>query len=236
MKDFVKKLVYARMVYRNPTARWGSPPLPVFELGKARLPSTMDLSAVDFYAIRYQSSMVLLDNKPTKLSVSEFIADFDFSHGYCQVSLHADSQECQPLLSQDGMLTSTRVLHAKTTAVAYLQSTVSAEISGKLHENLFQCLDEIFLHCPTVPLLFDATETFSSHVSASMSVPIQRGSYFLLNPCRGVDLSLTSINGTSIERMWNPYVKCLPLLPMQTSSCLFVPLTGSARAISTTLP
>lgn len=160
MEDVVGKLIKAGMVYPNPTARWASPPLIVPKPGAARFRFTVDLRAVNCFTIRHHFPMPLLDNELTKLKGSKFFADFDLSHGYWQLLLHADSQECQSFLTPDGVFTPTRVLHGTTNAVAHLQSTLSAEIPIDLRKNLLQWLDDILLHCPTILSLLDAIETF----------------------------------------------------------------------------
>jgi Reverse transcriptase (RNA-dependent DNA polymerase) len=74
-----------------------------------------------------------------------FFATFDLSQGYWQLSLDADSQDCQSFITPDGVFTPTRVLHGTTNAVPHMQACMQG-ILGDLSDSILAWLDDLLMH------------------------------------------------------------------------------------------
>jgi hypothetical protein len=114
---FVKTLEEAGMVYRNPSAAWCSAPLLVPKPGPAQFRFTVDLRSVNKQTIPCSWPMPHVESELSRLQSSKFFATFDLSHGYWQLPLAPESQECQSFITPDGVYSPTRVLHGTTNAV-----------------------------------------------------------------------------------------------------------------------
>lgn len=86
--------------------------------------------------------------------------EFRHVHSYWQLELARDSQDCQSLLTPDGIFTPTRVLHGTTNAVTHLQSSLAAIIPEDLKSNILIWLDDILLFAPTFNELHQSMQCF----------------------------------------------------------------------------
>ena len=60
-----------------------------------------------------------IDSVLSQLRATICYACLDFCYGYWQLSLEAESQECQTFICPDGVYSPIRVLHGQINAVAY---------------------------------------------------------------------------------------------------------------------
>jgi hypothetical protein len=60
-----------------------------------------------------------MEDELASLAGSKFFATLDLMQGYWQLPLHEDSQECQSVITPDGVYTPTRVQHGTTNATRY---------------------------------------------------------------------------------------------------------------------
>lgn len=157
----VKRLVECGMNYPNPTSLWGRAPLQGCKSGFARFRFTTDLSPVNSYTTRYQYPMPDIEHELSKTSESKHCGKVDFSHGFWQFPLHPGSQASQFFILPGGIYSPTRVLHGTTSAVIFLQSTLSNILSADLRHYLLWWLDDIFIHTKTIDYHFLVVQKLS---------------------------------------------------------------------------
>ena len=100
-----------------------------------------------------------VESELSRLQSSKFFATFDLSHGYWQLPLATESQECQSFITPDGVYSPTRVLHGTTNAVTHIQAVLQ-EVFAPLSKNLLAWLDDLLLHASTLIQLFDHLSMF----------------------------------------------------------------------------
>ena len=160
LKSFVDKLESNEHFYSNPTSRWASCPLIVPKPGPSKFRFTVDLRAVNNYTEKFAYPMPMLEHELHKLASASCYTNFDLSHGYWQLPLSAESQECQSFVTPHGVYNPTRVLHGKSNAVSHLQSAVQAATPKEIVDNLITWLDDILMHAPSDVELLRAIRTF----------------------------------------------------------------------------
>ena len=132
MQKLVKKLISCGMAYYNPTSPWACAPLIVPKPGSVEFRFTVDLRPLNKYIVKHQFPMPNLEVSLTIVSRSKFFAKVDFVHSYWQMLLEKLSQESQSFLSEDGIVTPTRVPHGTTNAVTHLQSSITTTLPEEL--------------------------------------------------------------------------------------------------------
>jgi hypothetical protein len=118
---FVAMLELASMVYRNPRAAWCSAPLLVPKPGPEKFRFTVDLRPVNKQTVPNSWPMPHVESDLSRLHGSNYFATFALSHGYRQLPLAVESQECQSFITPDGVYSPTRELHVTTNAMTHLQ-------------------------------------------------------------------------------------------------------------------
>jgi hypothetical protein len=103
--------------------------------------------------------MPYVESEVSRLHGSNYFATFDLSHGYWQLPLAVESQECQSFITPDGVYSPTRVLHGTTNAVTHMQSVLQ-EVLLPLAEHLLAWLDDLLLHASSIENLFGYLRTF----------------------------------------------------------------------------
>jgi len=155
MQKLVKKLISCGMAYYNPTSPWACAPLIVPKPGSVEFRFTVDLRPLNKYIVKHQFPMPNLEVSLTIVSRSKFFAKVDFVHSYWQMLLEKLSQESQSFLSEDGIVTPTRVPHGTTNAVTHLQSSITTTLPEELKSSILVWLDDILVHAPTIPELIE---------------------------------------------------------------------------------
>lgn len=159
LAEFVNKLLDAGMVFPNPSSPWASAPLLVPKPGAQYL-FTVGLRPVNKFTTKHQYLMPIIENELTKLSGSQFFANFDLSHGYCQLPLHKDSQVCQSFITPDGIYTLTQILHGTTNTVSHLQSGLATLLGADLMHHFLLWLDDMLLHHHSIDGFLNTIELF----------------------------------------------------------------------------
>lgn len=134
--------------YLNSTSLWACAPLLISKPGPAKHRYTAELRQVYSFTVKYQFTMPNLEQEWTKTAGSKFYASSDLSHSYLHLPLDVPSQTTQSFTTQDGIYSPTRVQHGTTSAVMYLQSILSSNISTNFRLNLLWCLDHDFFSRP----------------------------------------------------------------------------------------
>lgn len=172
LDDQMSKLIRAGMVYLNPTSKWACAPLLVPKPGPAKFRFTVDLRPVNKYTERHQFPLPHIEQELSKLSGSRFYAIFDLSHGYWQLPLSEDSQECQSIITPDGIFSPTRVLHGSTNAVTHMRSAMQEVMPTDLAQQLLYWVDDFLLHASSVSDLIRYLEKFFK-VCAERNIKLQ---------------------------------------------------------------
>lgn len=159
MRMFVNDLVHHGLAYPNPRSKWACAPRLVLT-PRALFRFCMDIRPFNVFTIKHHFPMPNLEIKLTSLRHAKCFANFDMSHGYWQLLLARQSQECQSFITPDGIFTPTRVLHGTTRAVAHLQSSLTGVIPDSLKKNILIWLDDILIHAPTVDILLESIQSF----------------------------------------------------------------------------
>jgi hypothetical protein len=82
--------------------------------------------------------MPRMEDELASLAGSKCFATLDLMQGYWQLPLHEDSQECQSIITSDGVYTPTRVQHGTTNATVHMQAITEDlmhYISHSVHAN-----------------------------------------------------------------------------------------------------
>jgi hypothetical protein len=109
-----------------------------------------------------------IESELARVQGSCCFATFDFSHGYWQLPIAEDSQECQSFLTPDGVFTPTRVLHGNSNAVMHLQASLQG-ILTPLEKQLLYWLDDLPLYADNEISFFQHLRTFFSPSVASIA-------------------------------------------------------------------
>lgn len=94
--------------------------------------------------------MPLVEAELEKASDAKHFTNFDLIHGYCQLLLHTNSQECQLFIKPDGILTPRHVLHGNVNSNSHLNSGFMTKMSDEIKRRLLLWVDEVALACHTI--------------------------------------------------------------------------------------
>jgi len=97
----------------------------------------------------------------SELTGDTCFATMDLCHGYWQMPLDTDSQECQSFITPDGVFTPTRVLHGQTNATAHFQAAIQ-KVCLPLRDKLLQWIDDLLFHCKSASELLSVLRLFFS--------------------------------------------------------------------------
>ena len=140
------ELLRLGLIRRNNTSQWACAPLLVPKDGPEQFRLTIDLRPVNRQTVPSSWPMPQIDAALAQLANDKCFANIDLCHGYWQMPLAQESQECQSFITPDGVFTPTRVLHGQTNAVFFFQSTLS-ELCLSLRDVILQWLDDLLFHC-----------------------------------------------------------------------------------------
>lgn len=154
MTKVIDKLIRHGIMYCNPSFSWTNAPHNFAKPGPAEWYFTVELGLVSKYTIPYQFLMQVIEHKPGKTARFKKIPNVDFTHSYWQLRLVEDSCVCQSIITLDGKLTPTCVLHGTTSAFLHLQSLLTTELPPRLMERVLLWVDDcLFLKESTELLL-----------------------------------------------------------------------------------
>ena len=159
LRNKIDELLSLGLIYENNTSQWASAPLIVPKAGPEKFCFTVDLRPVNLQTVPHLWPMPNLEQVTSELANDVCYASLDLCHGYWQLPLHKDSQECQSFISPDGVFTPTRVMHGQTNAVCYLQSSFQL-VTKSIRDSLLQWLDDMLIHCRSPDQLLQVLRTF----------------------------------------------------------------------------
>jgi len=155
MRNHVAALESNGMVYKNNRATWAAAPriVPKKEAGDLRM--TIDSRPINACTEPMPWPMPNLDSAMVCLVGTTAYFTLDWTKGYWQLPLHADSQMYFSFMTPFGVYTPTRVLMGQTDAVAYCQSVVHQMFGELLFRGLLAWLDDLLGSARTVDELLD---------------------------------------------------------------------------------
>ena len=168
LRKRIDELRELELVYPNPSSQWASAPLIVPKAGPEEFRFTIDLRPVNFRTVPHVWPVPDLEFAVGQLAEDVCYTSLDLCHGYWQLQLHQDSQQCQSFIAPDGVFSPTRVMHGQTNAVSYLQSSFQLLTEG-IRKRLLQWLDDILLHCRSASELLHVLRDFFGYVANTAS-------------------------------------------------------------------
>ena len=147
LRNLVGKLLDAGLIYANPNSKWSCAPHLVHKPGPAEWRFTVDLRPVNKYTYVLHFPMPLIEAELDKASGAKFFCEVDLIHGYWQLLLHKESQECQSFVTPDGIFTPTRVLHGNANANSHLHAGFMSQMPSDLKEKLLIWVDDRCTGC-----------------------------------------------------------------------------------------
>ena len=155
MREHVAALEANGMVYLNNRATWASAPRIVPKRDAGALRMTIDSRPINDCTEPMPWPMPNLDSAMACLVGTKAYFTLDWTKGYWQLPLHADSQEFFSFMTPFGVYSPTRVLMGQTDAVAYCQSVVHQMFGELLFRGLLAWLDDLLGSAMSVASLFD---------------------------------------------------------------------------------
>jgi hypothetical protein len=133
------------LVKKNLASKWASPPLILPKAGPEKFRFTLDLRYPNSQAEQVSWPMPNMEDELASLAGSKYFATLDLMQGYWQLSLHEDSQECQSIITPDGVYTPTRAQHGTTNATVHMQS-IMKDLMHDMRHSVKIWLDENMIH------------------------------------------------------------------------------------------
>jgi hypothetical protein len=133
------------LVRKNLTSRWASPPLILPKAGPEKFRFNLDLRYPNSQDEQVPWPMPNMQDELASLAGSKYFATLDLMQGYWQLPLHEDSQECQSIITPDGVHTPTRVQHGTTNATVHMQS-IMEDMMHDIRHSVKIWLDDKMIH------------------------------------------------------------------------------------------
>jgi len=115
VREYVAMLVANGLVEQNSSSRWASAVVPVNKAGsREQFRLTIDYRPVNRVTIPIAGSMPTSATTSDAFTGKKFFASFDFTQGFWQLPLHAESREMFSFITEDGVFTPNRVPQGAT--------------------------------------------------------------------------------------------------------------------------
>jgi hypothetical protein len=85
------------------------------------------------------------EDELASLAGSKYTTTLDLMKRHLQIPLHEDSQECQSIITPDGVYTPTRVHHGTTNATVHMQS-IMKDLIHEIYHSVKIWLDDSMIH------------------------------------------------------------------------------------------
>lgn len=143
LREHVDELLAAGHCYRNPRSRWCSPPHIVKKPGSQKPRMTVDVRVPNENVEQVVWPMPILEVEFDRLRGSSYYFSLDFFKGFWQFAMADHCQEIYSILTEDGVVTPTRVLMGGTNSVAHVQSTVQEMFAEVFYKGLLIWIDDL---------------------------------------------------------------------------------------------
>ncbi|OWY93987.1 DNA binding protein, partial [Phytophthora megakarya] len=143
LKRHIEALIAAGLCYRNPKRSWCSPPLVVNKAQANAHRMTVDVRGPNACVESIVWPMPILEAVFEQLRGSSRYFSLDFFKGFWQFAMAVWCQEIYSILTEEGVITPTRVLMGGTNSVAYVQSTVQEMFAELFNNGLMIWIDDL---------------------------------------------------------------------------------------------
>jgi hypothetical protein len=143
LRKHVAELLASGICFRNPQSRWCSPPLIVKKPGVGKYRMTVDVRGPNECVEPIAWPMPLLEVILERLRGKKRYFKLDFFKGFLQFAVAVRCQEIYSILTEDGVITPTRVLMGGTNSVAYVQATVQEMFDEIFNDGLLIWIDDL---------------------------------------------------------------------------------------------
>jgi Reverse transcriptase (RNA-dependent DNA polymerase) len=147
------------LVKKNVASRWASPLLILPKAGPEKFRFTVDLRYPNSQAKQVSWPMPNMEDELASLAGSKYFATLYLIQGYWKLPLDEDSQECQSVITPDGVYTPTTVLHGTTNATVHMQS-IMEELMHDIRHSIKIWLDDNMIHVTDEKKLLEVLEHF----------------------------------------------------------------------------
>jgi Reverse transcriptase (RNA-dependent DNA polymerase) len=100
-----------------------------------------------------------MEDELVSLAGSKYFATLDLMQGYWQLPLHEQSQECQSIITPDGVYTPTRVQHGTTNATVHMKS-IMEDLMHDIRHSVKIWLDDKMIHVTDEEKLLEVLQYF----------------------------------------------------------------------------
>jgi RNase H-like domain found in reverse transcriptase/Reverse transcriptase (RNA-dependent DNA polymerase) len=100
-----------------------------------------------------------MEDALSSLAMSKYFEALDLMQGYWQIPLHEDSQECQSIITPDGVYTPTRMQHGTFNATVHMQS-IMEDLMQDIRHSVKIWLDDNMINLTIEEKLLERLEHF----------------------------------------------------------------------------
>ncbi|OWZ02136.1 LOW QUALITY PROTEIN: hypothetical protein PHMEG_00026351, partial [Phytophthora megakarya] len=143
LKKHIEALITAGLCYRNTKSSWCSPPLVVKKPEANAYRMTVDVRGPNKCVEPVVWPMPILETVFEQLRGTSRYFSLDFFKGFWQFAMAEWCQEIYSILTEEGVITPTRVLMGGTNSVAYVQSTVQDMFAELFNNGLMIWIDDL---------------------------------------------------------------------------------------------
>lgn len=145
LREYVRELEEAGLIYRNNSSRWACAALPVRKAdGGFRI--TVDYRPVNKLTAPLAGAAPNLGVVMQCVEGAYGFGKFDFLKGFWQMPLHADHQEMFSFVTEDGIFTPRRVPQGASDSAVYFQLQMGDVLRDMLHRAALVWIDNVLLH------------------------------------------------------------------------------------------
>ncbi|ETO81713.1 hypothetical protein F444_04041 [Phytophthora nicotianae P1976] len=142
LKKHISELLEAGLYYRNSQSKWCSPPHMVRKPGVGNFRMTVDVKLANEKVEQVVWPMPILEVEFDRLRGSSRYFSLDFFKGIFQFVMAVHYQEIYSILTEDGMVTPTRVHMGGTNSVVHVHSTVQAMFAEVFNNGLLIWIED----------------------------------------------------------------------------------------------
>jgi len=143
LRDHIDELLAAGHCYRNPRSRWCSPPHIIKKPGSQKPRMTVDVRIPNENVEQVVWPMPILEVEFDRLRGSSYYFSLDFFKGFWHFAMAEHCQEIYSILTENGVVTPTRVLMGGTNSVAHVQPTVQEMFAEVFYKGLLIWIDDL---------------------------------------------------------------------------------------------
>lgn len=132
MKTLMSELPENYITYLNNSSSSVSAHLVKPKPGPNKWRSTVHLRPINLYIVQQHYLIPNLEQDILESRGLSLYANFDVSHGYLQLLLSPESQECQSFITPDVVFNPIQVVHGTKIVATFLQPTITTDLDNEL--------------------------------------------------------------------------------------------------------